>query len=113
MALGSIANGPQAPDFGACPNLDAGEAQAIWLALSPDGIPLVADDRNARTCGRRLDLPIIGTLGVIVRAERAGHVAEATPRFRQLAASSCVMDEALARRLLGLAGEHSDAFFHP
>ena len=102
----------QAPDFGACPNLDAGEAQAVWLALSLDGIPLVADDRNARTCGRRLGLPIIGTLGVIVRAKRAGQVAEATPLFRQLAASSCFMDEALVRRLLGLAGEDSDAFFH-
>lgn len=54
--------------------LDAGEASAISLALSHSATVLI-DELRGRHAAQQLALPIIGTLGIILRAKRAGLIA--------------------------------------
>lgn len=52
--------------------LDLGEASAIALALeSPDAL-LIIDERKGRSVAKSLKIPIIGTLGILIEAKRAG-----------------------------------------
>ena len=53
--------------------LDAGEAAAIPLA-GRLGATLLCDDADARAIARQRGLAVVGTLGVLLRAKRAGHV---------------------------------------
>ena len=56
--------------------VDRGEAEAIALAKStPDSIALL-DDAQARRVSKRLDVPCIGTLGILRKAKKAGLLLE-------------------------------------
>jgi predicted nucleic acid-binding protein len=52
-------------------DLGPGESEAIVLALEKQGVVLL-DEREARKRARALQLPILGTVGVLIWAERAG-----------------------------------------
>jgi uncharacterized protein len=54
-------------------SLDAGETEAIAVALELDA-EVVLDDRPARRLALRLGLPVVGVVGVILRAKRHGLV---------------------------------------
>lgn len=55
--------------------LDAGEAQAFAVADVHDGT-LVTDDGPARTLARNEDVPVTGSIGVLVRAVEDEHISE-------------------------------------
>ena len=50
--------------------LDPGERATFALALTLPDVLVLADDEDARAEARRLDLPVRGTLGVLVAAYR-------------------------------------------
>lgn len=52
--------------------LDAGEKEAIRLALAIEGSLLVLDDRIARDEARRLGIEVTGLLGILLRAGQRG-----------------------------------------
>ena len=52
--------------------LHAGESQVLAHAVAMRDAGVLLDDRAARRCARALGLPLIGTIGLIVRATRAG-----------------------------------------
>ena len=52
--------------------LGAGEAEAIALALELAAEYVLIDDRMGRAMARRLDLPIIGLVGVLINAKHSG-----------------------------------------
>lgn len=64
--------------------LDLGERAAIARAMEI-GAGLLADDRAARQHAMHLGLAVIGTLGVLINAKRAGHLAHVRPLIRTLA----------------------------
>lgn len=49
-------------------SLGAGEREAISLAVSLQADLVIIDDLDARTAAQQLNLPIIGTLGILYRA---------------------------------------------
>ena len=52
--------------------LDAGEASVITLAqITPDSL-IVIDEAKGRAVSQEMELPLIGTLGVLVKAKEAG-----------------------------------------
>ena len=52
--------------------LDEGEAEAIVLAHEIRSKVVLLDERDARQTARRMDLAVLGTLGILVWAKRAG-----------------------------------------
>lgn len=52
-------------------DLDAGESQAIALALQQSTDFILLDERDARKSAKSFDLTVVGVLGVLLKARRA------------------------------------------
>lgn len=82
-----IERAPAAPPLPQVPHpLGAGEREGLALAHAR-GLPLLTDDRPARTFAETLGVPIIRTLGVLLRAEEQGLVPDALPVVDELIAT--------------------------
>ena len=76
-------NGIPAP-IASDPRLDAGESEALALALSIKADAVLLDEVAARDCASSLGIPVIGTLGLLVRAKQDGHIPLVVPLLRKL-----------------------------
>ena len=52
--------------------LDEGEAEAISLFLQQPVQAILLDEKTARKVARRLNLPILGTVGILIWAKQTG-----------------------------------------
>lgn len=86
-------------------NLGRGESQVISLAVATPGSRAVLDDLQARRCAQSMGLPLIGTLGVVLRAKRKGVIAEARPVIEHLRRVGLYASDALIERALAHLGE--------
>lgn len=86
------------------PGLDLGERAAIARALEI-GAGLLADDLAARQHAAALGLLVIGTLGVLVLAKRAGRLAAVKPLIERLRASGQRLSQAAVADALTAAQE--------
>ena len=92
-----------APEF---PTLGPGEASVLRAAANIDGDCLVLlDDQSARREAIRLDLPVTGTLGILIVARRQELIAAVRPYFVRLAEHGFHFSRELARGLLRGVGE--------
>lgn len=57
--------------------IDAGEAEAIALAVEEEADLLLLDERRGRVVAARLGLRFVGLLGVLVEAKNRGHISSA------------------------------------
>ncbi|MCC7373221.1 MAG: DUF3368 domain-containing protein [Verrucomicrobiales bacterium] len=64
--------------------LDLGEAEAICLALELKADRLLIDEAPGRAAALREGIPIIGLVGVLVAAKRAGLLSAISPIMQQL-----------------------------
>jgi len=80
--------------------LHRGEREAILLAeeIQPDF--LLIDDRADRTAGRSRSLPVLGTLGVLERADGLNLVADFSRALQRLKESGFFISESLEEMLL-------------
>jgi hypothetical protein len=63
------------------------------------------DDREARRCAKVMNLKVIGTLGIVARAKRMGHIASATPIIEHLRRTGLFVSEELVQQILRESGE--------
>ncbi len=85
--------------------LDAGEAEAIALAMnSPDSIVLL-DNAQARRVAEHFGVNRIGTLGVLRRAKKAGLIDAIKPYTVQLQENGIYMRQNLVDAVLHDVGE--------
>ena len=85
--------------------LDAGEAEAIALALEHPGSAVLLDERRGRAYAAALGVPVVGTFGVLIRAKRGGLIPAIHPVLDALVAAGFYASDALYHRALALAGE--------
>jgi predicted nucleic acid-binding protein len=85
--------------------IDAGESEAIALALELVDVFMLLDDKKARRIAKQLDLQVIGTIGLILRAKRIGLLNEVKPILEELQITEFRIRETLYREALRLANE--------
>lgn len=95
------------PDTDLLVTLDAGEAAAIPLAARL-GATLLCDDADGREEARRRGLRVIGTLGVLLRGKRDGHLARIAPVVARMTGLGMFVGPSLLAEVLAAAGEEAD-----
>jgi hypothetical protein len=85
--------------------VDAGEADAILLALEQNARVLIIDDKRGRRTAKNLKLPLMGIGGVLIAAKRAGHLEEVTTVLNDLANVGYRISPSLSKRVIERAGE--------
>ncbi len=86
-------------------DLGTGEAQVVENALRHGADRVVVDDLEARRCAAAMGLRVIGTLGVVARAKRIGHLSLAAPVIERLRKTGLYVSEELVTRILREVGE--------
>lgn len=81
-------------------DLGTGEAAVLSYARQNVGWKAIVDDGMARRCARTLSVPLIGTLGVIIRACQAGIIPEAAPVMKAMLHHGFRLDQRIIREVL-------------
>lgn len=92
---------PEAADLG----LDPGETAAILLAEALSAEALLIDERRGRAVAEERGLAVIGTLGVLAGAKRAGAIERVGPLVQALREDGFWLSEALVATFLAAVGE--------
>jgi len=74
-------------------DIGAGETAVISAALSRPGSVCVLDDLTARNCAEVYRLPVIGTLGVLLKAKEAGLLPTLRPEITRLVAVGSLLSD--------------------
>jgi predicted nucleic acid-binding protein len=87
-------------------DVDAGETEALALAVEMKARLLLADDGPARRAARRLGVPVMGTAGILLAGKESGFVSSVGPHLYRLRDEyGFFLGEEALRRILELAGE--------
>ena len=81
-------------------DLGSGETSVLSYAFEKEGWKAVIDDGAARRCARALDIPMIGTLGVILKAWKAQLIPEAAPLLKALQDQGFRLNDQIIRQAL-------------
>jgi predicted nucleic acid-binding protein len=87
-------------------NLGDGESEVITLAVENSKYGVILDDLSARKCAKILNLPLIGSLGLVVKAKKEGLLEFAKPAFEKLVMSGLYLDMDLIKQVLISIGEN-------
>jgi len=85
--------------------LGPGESAVLAEALGLPGCRAVIDDLAARKCAASLGIPVIGTLGIVLRARRQGIIPAARPVVEDLLRGGMFLSRSLLDRALALVDE--------
>lgn len=89
-------------DFG----LDAGETQAILLAEQL-ACPVLIDEKRGRAAAKRTNVPVLGTVGLLLAAKQEGLIDAVSPLLDKMLAHEYHISTALIERAKTLAEEES------
>jgi predicted nucleic acid-binding protein len=85
--------------------VDAGEADAILLALEQDARMLIIDDKKGRRTAKNFGLRLLGTGGVLIAAKKAGYLKDVTSVLNELSEAGYHFSSTLSKRIIELAGD--------
>jgi predicted nucleic acid-binding protein len=88
--------------------LGPGEQEAIALAVETQAEHVILDDLPARRVAKAAGVSVIGTLGVLLAAKRAGLIDHLRPELDNLVRTSFFLGSQLYARLLREAGEEQE-----
>lgn len=81
-------------------DVDAGEGEALVLAMERNAGLILLDDQEARSKARILDLHVTGTLGVLLKAKSAGLIDSMTDSIQLLQDTGFWISPELLAKLL-------------
>lgn len=87
------------------PDLGAGEREVLALAVEISDPMVILDDALARRFARRFELPLTGTLGLLLKAKEVGRIGLINPLFERLDNLGFRLDERTRTSVLKIAGE--------
>lgn len=87
------------------PNLGLGEREVISLAIALSNSLAILDDALARDHARQMNVPLTGTLGVLLKAKQSGHISRISPVIEQLDTLRFRLAPATRIAILKLANE--------
>jgi len=96
---------PTTPAFLAQWDLGAGETAVLSIALTEQGAVVVLDDLAARKFAMTFQLPLLGTLGLLIRAKRAGLIKQLLPQVEGLQAAGANLSQSVMTHALIAADE--------
>lgn len=85
--------------------LGRGESEALSLALELNRAMVILDERAARRLASELDIPVTGTLGILLEARRRSAIASLRPHLEALMDVRFYLTPQLVRELLAEVGE--------
>jgi len=85
--------------------LGAGESAVLAWARSHPGCLAILDDGKGRKLAQELGLPLIGTLGIVLRAKRRGLIPHARPTASVDDEVRMYLSHSVVQRSLALVGE--------
>ncbi len=85
--------------------LHDGEVEVMILGKEINAELLIIDDKNAKKHAKYLGFNITGTLGVLIRAKRAGLIENIKPLITELVARNIYIDTKIIEYCLKEAGE--------
>ena len=86
-------------------NLDAGETEAIALAVELNAYRLIIDERQGRKKAIELGLRVTGLLGILLAAKQLGLIPTIRPLLDDLIANGFWIRQQLYAEILQLSGE--------
>jgi predicted nucleic acid-binding protein len=85
--------------------LGQGESAVLAWAQAHPGSLATLDDFKARSLAQELGIPVIGTLGIVVRAKKVGLLSAARPVIERLIDGGMYVSRALTEQVFHLLGE--------
>jgi len=85
--------------------LGVGEAAAISLARTSHARAVLLDEKRGRRIAEQLQLPVVGTLGVLVAAKQEGLISSVQPALQKMIAQGRRLSPNLIAHVLRAAGE--------
>jgi len=89
-------------------DLGQGESEVLTLALEKPRTGVVLDDLQARKCAELFEIPLIGTLGLVVLAKRKGLITLAKPVIERLTTVGLYVSSVILTRILVGIGESDE-----
>ncbi|MDB9529458.1 DUF3368 domain-containing protein [Oscillatoria sp. CS-180] len=86
-------------------DLGLGESQVLSWAISHTGYEAIIDDLAARKAAKILQIPVRGTLAVIILAKQMGRIASAKQDLENLVQVGLRISPAVLAQAIALAGE--------
>ncbi len=87
-------------------NLGEGESEVLTLATEIPESGVILDDLQARKCSKILNIPLIGSVGLRVKAKREGLIKRVKPAFDRLVSAGLYIDPKLMKKVLTSVGEN-------
>ena len=86
-------------------DLGQGEAEVLAWALAHANFRAVLDDKRGRIWAQKLNLPLIGSLGVVVLMKQRGLISAAAPALQKIRAAGGYVSSVSINAALEQAGE--------
>jgi predicted nucleic acid-binding protein len=86
-------------------DLDDGEAETLILAQEKQANLVIIDEKCGRRYAQILNIPLTGTIGVLLKAKEKGLIGAICPFLKDLCAKQSWINPDLMEKALSMAGE--------
>ena len=86
-------------------DLGPGESSVLAFAMAHQPITAIIDDLSARRCATTFQIPVSGTLGLVLTAKKQGRIPLARPVLEQLRQSGMYLSDRVLNHALSFVRE--------